>query len=322
MNDILNQWNITAARIADEHAIPGSPERCIERTVIEDTLGRLWLLERLAAAQAPHRESVAALLHSLHAAGTYAVHSPAALAAGRKNAPSFIARVRGAAWQLSPFITGSPLPRPEYIDHAWRGEAAAAFIYGLQTAGKQSESVMAAPTPPLSAYIDSLMRTMAARHPRCHRSLAEPARHAAAAAARPVRPALAHGDLHPVNIIWNTRPQADAPCVQAIAGVIDWEFCGLKDVLYDVSNCAGCAGFEHPSALEKDFVLALMAGLLRNNVLSAEEIKSLPAHMVALRFAWVSEWLRRNDMEMLHMETEYLNILLDNGARLGRLWAG
>ncbi|MFV0421397.1 phosphotransferase [Oleidesulfovibrio sp.] len=323
MNEILTQWNISFARVAAEYAIPGSPERCIERTVIEDVNGKLWMLERLAASQARRREEIARMLSGLELAGVPAVAAPAALEGTARNPEhqAFIARIKGAAWQLTPFILGTELPRPDYIADGWRGHAVASFINLLQQARSVTNGVMQAPTPPLDRYIASLMHVIESRRPHVYARLKPLAGATQVAATTTHREALAHGDLHPINIIWGQAPTPDEPCEKGLAGIIDWEFCGVKDVLYDAANCIGCAGFEHPSALEKDFVLALTADLLRDGVLTAQEVKALPLRIAALRFAWVSEWLRRNDDEMLEMEIEYIHILLQQTDRLAMLWS-
>ena len=43
--------------------------------------------------------------------------------------------------------------------------------------------------------------------------------------------AFAHGDYHPLNVIWTKA---------GIAAVIDWEFSGLKPEMYDAAILVGC----------------------------------------------------------------------------------
>jgi len=42
--------------------------------------------------------------------------------------------------------------------------------------------------------------------------------------------------------------------------------------------------------------------------------------VVAVRFAWLSEWLRHKDHEMIELETVYMNLLTDNSAMLKNAW--
>jgi len=44
------------------------------------------------------------------------------------------------------------------------------------------------------------------------------------------------------------------------------------------------------------------------------------ALVVALRFAWLSEWLRRHDEEMLEMEFDYFDVLAANGKNFSTMW--
>jgi homoserine kinase type II len=40
-----------------------------------------------------------------------------------------------------------------------------------------------------------------------------------------------------------------------------------------------------------------------------------------MRFAWMSEWLRRNDREMQNLESDYMNLLARNLDGLSRIWS-
>jgi homoserine kinase type II len=42
--------------------------------------------------------------------------------------------------------------------------------------------------------------------------------------------------------------------------------------------------------------------------------------IVALRFAWLSEWLRRKDSEMIGLELDYMRLLIDNKNSLQKAW--
>jgi len=41
---------------------------------------------------------------------------------------------------------------------------------------------------------------------------------------------------------------------------------------------------------------------------------------LALRFAWLSEWLRKDDGEMIAMETAYMRLILNSRQTLERAW--
>jgi len=43
--------------------------------------------------------------------------------------------------------------------------------------------------------------------------------------------------------------------------------------------------------------------------------------VLALRFAWLSDWLRRGDREMIDLEAVYIGLLLGEREALERAWA-
>jgi homoserine kinase type II len=42
--------------------------------------------------------------------------------------------------------------------------------------------------------------------------------------------------------------------------------------------------------------------------------------IVALRFAWLSEWLRKSDKEMIELEQVYMRLLIENKEQLVHSW--
>jgi len=42
--------------------------------------------------------------------------------------------------------------------------------------------------------------------------------------------------------------------------------------------------------------------------------------IIAIRFGWLSEWLRNQDTEMIELETVYMNLLMENADTLIDLW--
>lgn len=111
------------------------------------------------------------------------------------------------------------------------------------------------------------------------------------------------GDLHPLNAIWNG---------DKIGAVIDWEFTGIKPDIYDAANLVGCAGIEDPNGLGMPMVMSFINRVKANKLYSDQGWQLFPEYMLALRFAWLSEWLRKKDMEMIEMEQAYMRLLMDN----------
>ena len=319
MLDLLQSFGLPPGRLRRDIPLPGSPERCRERLAVEDAGGRLWMLERLAPGQAARREEVAALLDALAAKNESL----------RRLIPAYRSLVHGAGhvlsvadgplvgdWQLSPCVRHTPLPRPGYLDDSWRGAAAAEFLLALERVSR-GVAIPPSPVPLLSAYVRDLAATASARNPGLGAWL-EPALTALAdlpeiEASLP-RP-LAHGDLHPLNILWGRNDGIP------IGAIIDWEFAGARPLLTDAANCLGCVGFEHPSGLGRGFALGLVRGLRRSGTPEAS-LARLPVLVLASRFGWLSEWLRKRDHEMLDMELDYLDILMSESGRLAALWSG
>jgi homoserine kinase type II len=94
--------------------------------------------------------------------------------------------------------------------------------------------------------------------------------------------------------------------------VIDWEFAGIKPDLYDAANFVGCAGIENPNGLGMDMVMTFLAKLHQTEVISEMGWRFFPEYVLALRFAWLSEWLRKKDHEMIDLEHAFMRILVDH----------
>ena len=112
-----------------------------------------------------------------------------------------------------------------------------------------------------------------------------------------------HGDPHPLNTIWGEN---------RIVAVIDWEFCGWKPLLYDAALVVGCVGAEAPGARHAGFITAFLDTLENRRLYSEEAMALLPLFVLAVRFGWLSEWLRNKDVEMIEFEIFYMNLLMSS----------
>lgn len=297
-------------------SIPGSPERCRHRLVATDTNGAYWLAEHLTYTQQIHRNRIGRLLYTMFPQSETWIPLPALL-----TGTTDCVEQQGEPWQLSPFYQGEELPRPAYLHDAWRGSAVGNVIINLQYA---SSALITIPNPTIEDavnahqhhiehYIEQLGQTIKRHHPSLYQRIAPSIRHCCSVLPDSIEAqgfTCAHGDLHPLNIIWSHN---------ALCGVIDWEFCGKRPLLYDVANCLGCCGFEHPSGLVKNFAVALTSTLTQHH--GSAIMQLLPDMVLASRFSWLSEWFRKNDAEMLHMELEYMDILMDNRDYLSTYWS-
>jgi homoserine kinase type II len=102
--------------------------------------------------------------------------------------------------------------------------------------------------------------------------------------------------------------------------VVDWEFCGWKPEIYDAALLVGCLGMEHPRFLNGDFVHGLLDRLRKNAFYAEKSWRSFFDFVLALRFAWLSDWLRRSDAEMIELETVFIGLLLENRDFFIRNW--
>ncbi|EGB15884.1 aminoglycoside phosphotransferase [Pseudodesulfovibrio mercurii] len=307
MTNLLSLWGLPPGRQRTDIVLPGSPERCLSRRALEDGRGRIWMLETLRPGQFERRERIGRALDGLSRAG---LPVPAYLAGpdGR-----FVVEHDGRYLQLSPYVPGDPLPQPEFIEDGARGESLGAFLCRLREVSGTVREFDDEPPFVLEAYVNELLTLMAERRPDLHRDLIPvlPALAPLFEAWPGLTTALCHGDFHPLNVIWHGR---------AAVAVIDWEFAGIRPCLFDAANCLGCVGIEDPHALVRGLAPALLHTLRRGLCLDRDAFALLPELLLGLRFAWMSEWLRRKDEEMIGIEVHYMRLLANSLDTLLPAW--
>jgi len=218
-----------------------------------------------------------------------------------------------AHYQLSPYVPGDPLPQPEFIEDEDRGASLGSFVASLRKGSRNIQEFHNEPVFILEDYINELLGVIGTRRPEINEILL------------PVLPALiplfeawpslphtlSQGDFHPLNIIWKGHD---------VAAVIDWEFAGMRPALFDVANCLGCVGIEDPPALVRGLSAGLLRTLREADCLDETSLSLLPELILGLRFAWMSEWLRRKDTEMAEMELRYMRLLANSIDTLLPAW--
>ncbi|WP_415719015.1 phosphotransferase [Maridesulfovibrio sp.] len=298
MIDALSPWGLETLERHNDKNIPGSPERAVSRSVIEDTDNRLWLMERIATSQVETRTAIAENLITLQESGMGWL-----LPYQKDNEGRLTSDVMGFPWQLSPFYESDELPRPEYIYDAERGTELAKFVAQLREHTKGKEMKGQDQSFALIEYARQLVDAVKEREPEVYKRL-EPICDRLFPKMEKftqLPKAFCHGDFHPLNVLWKGKK---------IGAIIDWEFSGMRPEIYDVANMIGCVAFENPGALGEGLIPAFMDGLYNNTDISDDSYESLPAYIPALRFAWLSEWLRKKDHEMLEMELDFMELLL------------
>jgi len=306
---VLGRFGLKLSRLRADLPLAGSPERCLERTGAEDAQGGLWVVERHDPATAARKEEIAAAA-AFVAARLPEVRPWLACAPGRT-----VTEHGGGAWQVSPFVPGTPLDRPVYAFEGWRGEALADLLVRFRAAAVGAPVSGAAGDFSLAGFVRDLLGKLGERN----RPLFERVYPAVLRLERHLFPklgaipeAFCHGDFHPLNVIWSPN---------GINALIDLEFCGFRTEAYDAAILVGCLGMEDPRCLTKDLVKAFVGRLRAAAAFSEAAWECFPDLVLALRFAWLSDWLRRDDREMVDLEAVYIGLLLENRDVLERAWA-
>ena len=296
---ISRQWKLAFVRLRPDLPLAGSPERTAWRSVAETADKQLFVIEKIPSRIYGRKRRIAGILKKLSALGLREVvpYLPDA-------DDECIPLVDHGLWQLSAYVGGILLDRPAYVMDGWRGNATAEFLMRLSAIC--STDPAASDTPPFSVivYIRNLFATLSQKNPRIaehYRLFMDHLESQLVPVYDHLPTRFCHGDLHPVNIIWGKR---------SIRAVIDWEFCGTKPEAYDLANLLGCLGMEDPQSLGGPFVYQLVSRLRKSGIFSDESWDALPDLILALRFAWLSEWMRKNDQPMIRLEADYMSLLL------------
>lgn len=309
LSGVLAAWGFVLKTIRSELSVPGSPERCMGRVVAETGDGSLLLMENIPGSGIPRKKRIIEALNFLVEQGLRQVR-PYLL--NREAAP--ITEYEGRFWQVTEYVPGVPLNRPAYVFEGWRGTALADFLLSLRRRSGRVPGSDEADVFSIVNFIRDLKENLTEHDPAVLDRIrpafemilkALPARHDAL----PV--AFCHGDFHPLNVIWSAR---------GIQAVIDWEFLGPKPEIYDTAMLVGCAGMEQPACLTGDLVHRFLRKLRDAAVFEERSWKVFFEFVLALRLAWLSEWLRKPDPEMVDLECVYINLLIENRERLEAAW--
>ena len=303
------RWAMAFVRLRADFSLAGSPERTAWRSVVETNDGRLFVLERIPSKIYGGKRRIAGILQQLSDRGLQQVVAYLPDASGE-----FIHLINHGLWQLCPYVGGVVLDRPAYAMDGWRGDAVADFLIQFIVTGKQAPMALETSSFSVATYTLALFTTLSTREPEiadCYRPFLAHLKKHLFPIAEGLPTSFCHGDVHPINIIWGDR---------SIRAVIDWEFCGIKPEIYDLANLLGCLGMEDPQSLGGPFVHRLVSRLRRSNIFSDESWDALPDLMLAIRFAWLSEWMRKDDQPMIRLEADYMALLMENRSDLADRW--
>ncbi|MFC2168458.1 phosphotransferase [Acidobacteriota bacterium] len=308
-NEVLRLWGIELNKIRKDILIAGSPDRCLFRSVIEDKKGQLYILESLPPELISHKKRIALTLDFLMNKGLAGIYSSFHL---EKN--EYIAIWQNHYWQLSPYIDGIPLERPSYAFEGWRGPSLARFLINLWEISKEIPYFDKSFPFSIVSFNKVFMDKIESREPTLHQHVLPASnfleqKFITNHANLPIR--FCHGDFHPLNVIWSAK---------GINAVIDWEFLGYKPEIYDVAMMIGCLGMEKPQSLTGDLVFEFVKHLKEAALISKNSWSLLFEFVLALRFGWLSDWLKRSDREMVDLEAVYIQLLLENREIFIKSW--
>ncbi|MCW7753082.1 phosphotransferase [Desulfobotulus sp. H1] len=304
--ELTLRMGLGASEPVPEIPLAGSPERSQGRMAIRTEKG-LFVLERFSPNQAPVKNRIARLLFQLQEQKMPWILPPLQDGEGK-----YLMKQKGYFYQLTPYIQGENLPRPEYTKDGWRGRFFAAFICHLLEKGSQTG--FRTPFFDIIDYIRALMEVLQRREPSLYQNLLGIQKwviHALTPLMPHIPVKLCHGDLHPVNALFEKKE---------LLYIIDWEFCGSKPEIHDLANLLGCLGSEDPVALQEDFALQAIRGVNASGLLSSAGLQALFPMVVAIRFCWLSEWLRKQDLDMISLEQDYLKLLIHYEDAITRCW--
>ena len=310
MPSVLSGWFITGYTLLSNDCLYGSPERTLERFLIEDDKGQRYILDNIPPSAIPRKLAIAENLERLHLINPYLPIVPYL----KNHQNQFISELCQSYWMLSRFVSHISLNRQTYWQDGWRGLEMAEFLLNLRRAVlKLPKDLGKSWDPSLEQYIPGFADTIQQRHPGIY-ALIEPILHHLEpflSSLHQQEKIFCHGDFHPLNILWGQN---------TIVGVIDWEFSGGKPRLYDVANMLGCVGMENPEALADKMTANFIQYFSGEGFGLKEEWASLVDLMISLRFGWLSEWFRKQDDEMVDLEITYMQFLVEYKTRLNTFW--
>lgn len=309
LKSVAALWRVSLKKVHQEIPLQGSPERSVFRVVVEDKKGKYFVLEEISEKSIANKKRIAAALAFLSEKKLARIQAHLAAENGE-----YIIHYKNNFWQMTPFVQGIHLHREQYMYEKWRGAALAAFLIKLRHASKKIPLCNSGEGFSLKNYIYKLVREINLYN----KDIKKEVQGIAGFLEKDFMPvyeklpvAFCHGDYHPLNIIWS---EDDIRCV------IDWEFSGIKSELYDAANLIGCVGVEDPRSLTGELVNSFIADIRKTAMISPQSWKYLLEFVIALRFAWLSEWLRRKDTDMIRLELDYMRLLIDHQNMLQKAW--
>ncbi len=291
--EIIKSWNLALERVLPAIPIEGSPERSLFRTVFSAG-GARYILEEVELSRFSQRKVICEVMEEFHNQLPLIKYLK-----GTEGDEIQLWQERG--WMVHAYVEHQKLNRGLFWDEKWRGEALGSVLCSLINRGELDVCGSFS----VEQYVRKLMRDIKRTKADLFNELTpivELIEQKLFPELSSLPRSICHGDAHPLNILWGD---------ESLIALIDWEFCGNRPRIYDLALVIGCVGSESPEALDGGFNRSLIE-TVRNGVdLSDREWQLLPVMIIALRFNWLSEWLRKNDKEMIRFELFYMNHLIE-----------
>lgn len=307
---VSGKFSISMKRPRPDKEISGSPERTDFRCVIESYDGGLFIIECFELSKSKRKQVIADTINRLNIHGLKKT-----IPYQKSEDGNFLFTENGLVWQVCRFIESDDIVRPDYVFLPEIGEEFADFIIDLNRISRKIDlNSTDLPFFSIKKYIISIFTQINTHNPEIIPKI------------KPVydflennffdkhcllKEGFCHGDIHPMNAIWKNNK---------IIAVIDWEFMGIKPEIYDLANLLGCIGIEDPNALGGDLVKELIGKLKKSDIYGNDSWDILIEFVIAVRFGWLSEWLRKKDTEMIQLETDFMNLLLNYSKDIKSHW--
>lgn len=298
--NILNYWNFNFQKERPDLDISGSPERTDSRVVIQDVNNELLILEKINMNQYKHKIMISKTLEYLHKKGLEKIEPYM-----KNKYNEYITEINNEYWQMIPYIQNISLKRPEYVFDKWRGEILAEFLLDLWKKSRKISFYDRNNPFDLRQYFLDMIKKMEIYNKKEFDKLKNIIRFIESDFLNiyyDIPILFCHGDYHPLNIIWLEND---------IRSVIDWEFLGYKSEIYDIANLLGCIGIEEPTSLINELACSFITKIKESNIISDISFDYLIEFIIILRFAWLAEWFRKKDSDMINLEIDYIRLLTE-----------
>ncbi|MFW6220600.1 MAG: phosphotransferase [Nanoarchaeota archaeon] len=303
--ELLNYYNINFNKILPDIKLNGSPERCLFRICIKDINNKKYILEKIPSQKIKRKQEIIDLIINLN---KYNIKETPNFLKSKNN--EYIINFNNSFFQLQEFIEGETLIQPDYLNDSIKGENLAKLLIKINKKNIKVKNNFS-----IKKYIYSIIKTIKLYDYNYYLELFKIIKYLESNLFinyDKIPESFSHGDLHPLNVIWDN---------EKIKSLIDFEFFSKNLEMYDAANLLGCLGIENPYQLTKEgFSESFIKTIKKENIYSQISYKNFIDLIIAIRFGWISEWFRKNDIEMKKLELDYIKFLIKNKQKIEKYY--